>query len=194
MKLRTLTLSLAAAVTPSLALAHPGHDGGHDFGWDFTGGFTHPLLGWDHLLAMLAVGLWAARIAGKARLVLPLAFVCTLALGAVAARAGFPTFGSEQAIAGSLILLGLALAVSPRISLPTAAAATTAFAFAHGVAHGAEVPAGTNFGVYVSGFVLASALLHIAGLFSGAFLAHGARARQAIGGAVALAGAVALFA
>jgi hypothetical protein len=79
--------ALAAFALPVLAHAHPGHDG-HELTWDFTSGASHPLLGWDHLIAMVAVGLWAAQLGGRSRWLLPVAFVGVMALGAAAGHAG----------------------------------------------------------------------------------------------------------
>src|SRR4051794_20900209 len=94
-KFRFPFLSATALVVPALAHAHPGHEG-HELTWDFTGGAVHPLSGWDHWLAMIAVGLWAAQQNGRARWAIPSAFVAAMLGGAAFARAGLIVPGVEQ--------------------------------------------------------------------------------------------------
>ena len=153
---------IAAFVAPLAAQAHPGHDG-HDFGWDFSAGFGHPLLGWDHLLAMLAVGLWAAQLGGRARWLMAAAFVVLMAAGAAAARSGLVIAGAEQIIATSVLILGLLVATAATLPLAAGAALVGLFAAFHGFAHGAEIPAGSQALSYATGFILATVLIHAAG-------------------------------
>jgi len=136
-----LRLAVAAALIASLALpalAHPGAGGG------FAAGLAHPLLGWDHVVAMLAVGLWGALLGRPAILVLPLAFPLAMAAGAGLAAAGVPVQGIEAGIAASALVLGLAVAIVLRPPLWMAAIAVAAFAVFHGYAHGLERPAATS--------------------------------------------------
>lgn len=121
----------------------------------FAAGLAHPLLGFDHLLAMVAVGLWAARIGGHARWLVPSAFVAAMALGAL-----LPLPMVEPGILASVLILGLLTFWAPRLPLWTPAAIVAVFALAHGHAHGSEVP-----GVAAAlGFLLATAALHGVGL------------------------------
>lgn len=139
--------------------AHPGHDAG------LAAGLLHPALGLDHLLAMVTVGLLAARLGGAWRWLLPATFVAAMGLGG-AALAEIHATPFEWAIAGSLIVLGLlvAAAKAPRVALVLCAVAGAI----HGHAHFAE---GTGAG-YVSGMLIGTALLHAAGLGLGLLL-HG---------------------
>lgn len=164
------------------ALAHTGH--GDTSG--FLHGFAHPLGGFDHVLAMVAVGLYAAMLGGRALWLVPATFVSVMALGGTLGVAGYPIPYAEIGIALSVIVLGLAIAF--RISVPTLAAMALVglFAIFHGHAHGAEMPQDLSGYEYAAGFLLATALLHWAGITLG--FAAGRRAAQAAGGAMALAG------
>jgi urease accessory protein len=157
----TLKRTLAAAallLTPALAFAHPGHgDNG------LVAGISHPLGGLDHLLAMLAVGLWAAQQQGRARWALPVTFVVTLLIGGLLGFAGFNLPALESGIAASVLALGLAVALAVRPPLSLAMAATAMFALFHGVAHGLELPEISSPWTYAVGFVVATAVLHAAG-------------------------------
>jgi urease accessory protein len=157
----TLKRTLAAAallLTPALAFAHPGHgDNG------LIAGISHPLGGLDHLLAMLAVGLWAAQQQGRARWALPVTFVATLLMGGLLGFAGFNLPALESGIAASVLALGLAVALAVRPPLSLAVTATAMFALFHGVAHGLELPEMSSPWTYAVGFVLATAVLHAAG-------------------------------
>jgi len=144
---RLLVAALLLIATP--AQAHTGPMAG------FAAGFAHPLLGLDHLLAMLAVGLWAARIGGHARWAVPLAFVAAMALGAA-----LPVPMAEPGILASVLILGLLAFWAPRLPLWAPAAVVALFALAHGHAHGTEVPGVTA----AIGFLLATAALHGLGL------------------------------
>lgn len=173
---------LVLALSPSVAAAHPGlHADG------FVAGALHPLTGLDHLLAMVAVGLWAANLGGRARLLVPAAFVATMAIGAALGLGNTANPGVELGIAASVIVLGLAVAA--RLALPTLAASglVAVFALAHGFAHGTEMPAMASPLAYGLGFALATVGLHAAGLGAGLLAARTAAARVA-GGAIALAG------
>jgi urease accessory protein len=189
---RLIALALAAVALPVLAHAHPGHDG-HDLTWDFATGATHPLSGWDHLLAMIAVGLWAAQLGGRSRWLVPAAFVSVMALGAVLGHAGLALAGVEQGIAASILILGLLIAAAVRLPATASMAIVGLFALFHGVAHGAEMPATAGGFSYGAGFVVATALLHLVGLGLGMALKNQQKVARFAGGAVALAGAAAFI-
>lgn len=195
--LTRFALPAVAALAPTVAFAHPGHEGDHDVVWDFATGFMHPLGGWDHLLAMLAVGLWAAQLGGRARWLVPAAFVAAMAGAAALAQSalGFTFPALEQAISASVLLLGLLLAVAVRLPPLAGVALVALFASFHGFAHGAELPGAASGLSYGAGFVLATALLHLVGLGAGT-LAHAhapARAAQAAGWLIAASGTALLL-
>src|SRR5215467_1221107 len=133
----------------------------------FLGGFAHPLFGLDHVVAMIAVGLWGAFLGPPAIWLLPIAFPMVMAFGGVIAILGVPVPGVEIGIALSAIVLGgmIALAASPPLVI--AALIVGAFAIFHGHAHGAELPPGTDAVAFSVGFVLATGLLHLAGVALG---------------------------
>ena len=179
-------LILLASVSP--AFAHTGHGAS-----SFLQGLAHPLGGLDHMLAMVAVGLYAAMLGGRAMWLVPAAFLCAMALGGVMGMMGYELPYTEIGIAVSVVVLGLAVAL--RVSLPTLAAMALAglFAVFHGHAHGAEMPQTISGYEYAAGFLLAAALLHAAGIALGIVLERARwRVAQAAGGAMALAGTVLL--
>ncbi|MBG1232262.1 HupE/UreJ family protein [Aestuariivirga litoralis] len=155
----------------------------------FTHGFMHPLSGLDHLLAMVAVGLFAARLGGKALYLVPAAFVAMMGVGGVLGINGVTVPFVEFGIAASVIVLGAAVALD--FSLPTAAAMALVgfFAVFHGHAHGAEMPLAASGVTYGIGFIAATALLHVAGIALGLGIAGQKPAVLKIaGGAMAAAG------
>lgn len=164
------------------AFAHTG-TGFHLHGWE--DGMMHPFTGSDHLLAMIAVGLWAAYLGGRALWVLPAAFLAAMALGGALGHAGVVLPALETLIAASVLALGAVLAFGLSVPVMLGAVLCGAFALAHGMAHGAEMPANAAGFAYGLGFMLATATLHAAGLTAGRF---GAVALRVIGAAVALAG------
>ena len=179
-------LILLASVGP--AFAHTGHGAS-----SFLQGFAHPLGGLDHVLAMVAVGLYAAMFGGRALWLVPAAFLGAMALGGALGVAGYGLPYTEIGIAVSVIVLGLAIAF--RISLPALAAMALAgvFAIFHGHAHGAEMPQTISGYEYAAGFLLATALLHGAGIAFGVVGAKSQwRVAQAAGAAMALTGLVLL--
>jgi len=158
MKLKRILGALALLLTPALAFAHPGHgDNG------LIAGISHPLGGLDHLLAMLAVGLWAAQQQGAARCALPCTFVGTLLIGGMLGFEGMNLPALESGIAASVLALGLAVALAVRPPLVMAVGATALFALFHGVAHGLELPEMSSPWTYAAGFVAATAVLHAVG-------------------------------
>jgi urease accessory protein len=192
---RFFKISATLALLPAVASAHPGHDGGHDLSWDFSGGFAHPVFGLDHLLAMLAVGIWAAQLGGRARWIVPATFVGVMTLGAIIGQQGVVPAGMEQMIAASLLAFGLMIAMAKRLPFSVGLGLTALFAAFHGFAHGAEIPASSNGLSYGLGFVAATILLHAAGLALGKLSAsQSAWFTKVAGAGVAAVGAVMLVA
>ena len=138
-----------------MAHAHPGHEAGASF----AAGALHPLTGFDHLLALVAVGLLAARMGGRARLVIPAAFLSSLLAGVALGFAGVQLDFVEPAIAASIVVCGVLAWLPPR-QLPVATAALAAlFAVFHGNAHGTEIAASLDRAGYASGLALGSAFV-----------------------------------
>ncbi|MCU1737282.1 MULTISPECIES: HupE/UreJ family protein [unclassified Pseudomonas] len=158
MTLKKILSTLALLLIPAVAFAHPGHG---DSGW--MAGVSHPISGIDHLLAMVAVGLWAAQQQGTARWALPCTFVGTMLVGGVLGFEGLALPALESGIAASVLALGLAVALAVRPPLSLAIAATALFALFHGVAHGLELPDMSSPWTYAAGFVVATATLHALG-------------------------------
>ena len=177
-------LLCAFLLLPSLAHAHPGHGGA-----DFSGGFVHPFLGMDHLLAMFAVGLWAAQLGGVSRWALPVGFVGAMSLSLAIGVAGFSLAWTEACIAISLLILGALIAAKVRVLPWCAATMAAGCGFFHGLAHASEMPAGGG-DPYAAGLVLSTVLLHLGGLWLGTRLICAGRSRwlQAAGTAVCAAG------
>ncbi|MBX7165119.1 MAG: HupE/UreJ family protein [Pirellulales bacterium] len=175
-------LCLSAMVTP--ALAHPGHPEG-----TFHDGFNHPLLGLDHLLAMVAVGLLGVRLGGRSLWLMPVSFLSAMLVGGLAAAAGMPLPLVEYGILASVLVLGALIATSVRFPVAAAAALVAAFAFFHGHAHAAEMVAGGSLAPYAGGFLLATASLHALGIGGGLLLARiaNSNAVRAAGGAISAA-------
>lgn len=192
-KLQRALLLFLFLLVPSLAQAHPGGVG-HTHG--VTNGLLHPLTGLDHICAMLAVGLWAAQRGGRAVWLVPLTFVSVMALGGLLGASGISLPFVEQAIAASVLILGLLIAASVRLPLVASALLVGAFAIFHGYAHGAEMPAtAAGFG-YGLGFLVATALLHGAGIAIGLTAKNwsGERFVRLAGGAIAACGLALCFA
>lgn len=188
---RALPLAaLAGIVAAGPAAAHTGVGSAHGF----AAGVLHPLLGLDHLLAMVAVGLLAALAGGRHLWALPAAFVAVMVAGGALGVAGVMLPGLELWIVASVVVLGAAVAAALRGPVVIAAAAVGVFALAHGVAHGAEMPATANGLAYGAGFALATATLHAAGLGLGLGLARGRlqAVTRVAGGAIAATGLVLL--
>jgi len=176
---------LASASLAGPALAHTGAGAVHGFG----AGLLHPLTGVDHLLAMVAVGLWAGLTGGRARLAYPLAFVAMMLAAGWWGMSGASLPGVEAGIAVSIVILGLAIVVRATPPLAAGAAACAIFAIFHGHAHGAELPEGASGPGYAAGFFIATAGLHGAGLVLAAQLARYApMVARALGGGLVLAG------
>ncbi len=156
----------------------------------FLTGFYHPISGLDHVVAMIAVGLWGAQLGAPAIWLLPVAFPMVMAFGGMLGLLGMPLPGSEIGIAASAIMLGAAVLLEARPPLPVAAAVVSFFAIFHGYAHGSELPPGQNALLFSIGFVIATGCLHAVGISIG--LIHkwpwGQRVLRLAGAAVAIAG------
>lgn len=158
---RSLTISaVALLLTGAAAHAHVLPGDVHGFG----SGFAHPLHGLDHLLAMVAVGLWAAQLGGRARWAVPVSFVGVMIVGAAIAMAGVRVPFVEQGIVASVMVLGLLIALSARLPLAASVAVVALFALFHGHSHGTEMPVNAVGFAYGAGFVLATAGLHAFGI------------------------------
>ena len=177
---------LAFTTVPAVAMAH--EETGQAAG--FLAGLAHPVSGLDHVLAMVAVGLWGAVLGPPAIWVLPIAFPLVMAFGGLVGLLGFPLPGVEIGIALSAIVLGAVVLAEIRPPLWLAALLVAFFAVFHGHAHGRELPEGTSALLYSFGFVVATGLLHATGILLG--VAHrwpaGRVAVRTAGGGVALAG------
>jgi urease accessory protein len=130
-------------------------------------GLVHPISGLDHVLAMVAVGLWGAQLGSPAIWLLPVAFPMVMALGGMLGLVGVPLPGVEYGIAASAILLGAAVMFALRPPLGVAAALVAFFAVFHGHAHGTELPPGQSAMLYSMGFVVATGCLHAMGIAIG---------------------------
>lgn len=150
---------IPALFLPSAALAHPGHFGDNLF----MTGLMHPLSGTDHILAMIAVGLWAAGLGGRAVWALPVSFVAAMVLGGVMGASGLTIPMTEPMILGSVIILGAALALALRLPMPIMLAMVGLFGAAHGFAHGVEGPS-SGLAIYALGFAGATVALHLLGM------------------------------
>lgn len=166
------------------AYAHPFHGvtGG------FAGGLLHPLLGIDHLLAMVAVGVWAAQIGGSALWKVPLAFVCTLLIGAGLGLSGTGLPMIEPMVAASVMVLGLAITLRANTPPWLASMLVAVFALFHGHAHMSELTIGAPVITYILGFTLTTALLHGAGIATGYLLQRHAHDTLVRAGGMGLAG------
>jgi urease accessory protein len=150
----------------------PGAADAHTFGIPhdhFAAGFAHPFGGLDHLLAMIAVGLWAAQLGGRAIWAVPAAFVVMMVVGGAAGIAGVGLPQVELGITGSLLVLGALILAWAKLPVSVGAALVGFFAVFHGYAHGAEMPVESAALGYAAGFMLATALLHGIGLAAGLY-------------------------
>jgi urease accessory protein len=157
---------------------------------DFWSGFTHPLFGLDHVVAMVAVGLWGAFLGPPALWILPVVFPLVMAIAGAAGVFGVPVVGIETGIALSAIALGAMVALAAKPPLWVAALLVGGFAVFHGYAHGAELPIGADAISFSMGFVIATGLLHLSGIAFGALSQwpSGRIAVQAAGGVITLIG------
>lgn len=192
-----LRTALSAAVfggtllLPSVASAHSAHGSAGGF----VSGFTHPIGGLDHVVAMVAVGLLGAILGGRAMWLLPVVFPMVMALGGALGVLGVPVPFVEAGIALSGIVLGLMVLCWWKPPLGVAAAVVAVFAVFHGHAHGTELPGSANPITYAIGFVISTGLLHLAGIAIGLLVKWpwGRTVIRASGGAIAAVGAAFLF-
>lgn len=180
----SVTFVVLTAVGPALAHSGDGYGGG------FVAGFTHPILGWDHVAAMVAVGLWGAFLGSPAIWILPVVFPLVMALGAVAGIIGLPVPAVETGIALSAVVLGLMIVFAVKPPIWVAAIVVGTFAIFHGYAHGTELPATVNAFAYAVGFVISTGLLHLLGIAFGLLVKWpaGRVAVRSAGGVISLAG------
>jgi urease accessory protein len=171
-------------ISPALAHVDEGQSAG------FLVGFAHPLYGWDHVVAMVAVGLWGAVLGKPALWVLPITFPIVMSLGAVLGILGIHVPAIETGIAISAVFLGLLIAMMVKAPLPVAAVLVGAFAVFHGYAHGIELPGSANPVNYAIGFVTATGLLHLLGIAFGSLMkfSAGKIAMRAAGAGIAAVG------
>lgn len=145
------------------AFAHVGHTETSGF----AAGIGHPIFGPDHLLAMIAVALWAALISPRQFWIAPAGFLTGMILGGLTGLAGGELPGMEIAIAGSVLALGLLTLFKTPLPALAGAALALAFGAVHGMAHGTEIPSGAGAFSYVAGFLIATAALHLTGTLAG---------------------------
>lgn len=180
------TAILAAATAPAFAHLNPAEHG------SFMAGVSHPLFGPDHIIVMVAVGLWAAMIGGKALWAVPAAFVGTMAVGFLLAIGGVHLPFVEPVILASVVALGLLVAMAVRLPVAASAAIVGVFALFHGHAHGGELggAGALQFGL---GFLIATAALHGAGIGLGVALGRNQTIARILGGVAALGGIALMF-
>lgn len=178
-------LATLAFLAPATAMAHSGHEVS-----GFLAGLSHPVGGLDHLLAMVAVGLWAARMGGKAQWTVPAAFVVTMLLGGILAVSGVAVPFVEGGIVLSVIAMGVLLAFAVKFHPAVCAALVAGFALFHGAAHGTEMPLEASGLAYGVGFALATAALHSVGivLAKASIQIKAELATRIAGGAIAVTG------
>jgi urease accessory protein len=162
------------ALVPTVAFAHPGHEGVSPIS-----GFMHPLGGVDHIMAMVAVGLLAARLGGRALWLVPASFVAAMAVAGVAAMAGMGLPYVEAGITVSVVVLGAVVAFGVAMPVAFAMGLVAFFAVFHGYAHGVEMPAAISGLAYGVGFIAATTTLHGIGLGLGLAIA-GRRVRAEV--------------
>lgn len=185
-------LAFLMLALPSLAHAHAGT--GTASGW--LAAFVHPFSGLDHLCAMVAVGLWAAQMGGRALWRVPLTFVSIMLAGGLLGMAQIHIPFVEQGIVMSLLVLGVLVAAAVRLPVAASAPIVAIFALFHGYAHGAEMPANALAAGYAAGFMLATAMLHGSGMVVALLFKTSGRALwlRWAGAAITLCGSWLLFA
>ena len=188
---RIFLFALAVMLCIPSAYAHEGNGptGG------FISGFLHPLFGWDHVIAMVAVGLWGAFLGAPAIWILPVVFPLVMAFGGALGVMGVPLPGVETGIAVSAIALGGVVAAALKPPIWVAAVIVGSFAIFHGHAHGTELPQAADPVAYSLGFVMATGLLHLGGIGLGLVTRWpaGIKVVRGVGAAIALGGFGFLF-
>ncbi len=187
----TFSLAITLAVVAMSANAHTGE--GINSG--FASGFWHPIYGWDHVVAMVAVGLWGAFLGAPAIWILPVVFPLVMAFGGALGVLGVPIPMIETGIALSGVVLGLLIVFAVKAPIWAAAVIVGLFAIFHGHAHGTELPEAFSPYGYAVGFVIGTGLLHMAGVGFGVLTRSelGRYAVRGAGGVIALVGAAFLF-
>ena len=191
--LKSFLMALLFAAIPGVAYAHDGTNLGLG---GFLSGIVHPVLGYDHLLAMLSVGIISAQIGGRAIWTVPATFVSVMAVGGVLGLINIGLNVTELGIAVSLVILGLVIAAERKIPTLIVMIGVGFFAIFHGYAHGAEMPDTAEPFLYALGFLVGTALIHIAGVVIGDISRHYERGKVAlrVGGAmIALVGLLFIF-
>ena len=185
------TLLWVAALGVLLATNAHAHSAA-DIGGGFVSGLLHPVLGWDHVAAMVAVGLWGAFLGSPALWLLPVVFPLVMAVGGALGLAGVNLPGVEIGIAASALVLGAMILLAARPPLWIAGLLVACFAIFHGHAHGTELPEAASPLAYSLGFVIATGLLHLSGISFGLLVRWplGRMAVRAAGALIAIAGAV----
>lgn len=191
--IRTLSVAVTAMLLPTAALAHTGVGGTSGF----SHGFAHPILGLDHVLAMVMVGVFAAQIGSRALWLVPATFVAVMAFAGALGVAGIGVPFVETGIALSVVVFGAVVAFGARAPLAAAMGIVGLFAIFHGHAHGTEMPEDAGGMAYAAGFMVATALLHLAGIGLGSLIGragerHGSLVVRSAGGVAAAAGLVLL--
>jgi urease accessory protein len=185
-----MSLLIAFLAVPCVAFAHPE---GHDAQAAWTG-FLHPFSGMDHVLAMIAVGLWAVQLGRAAVWALPATFPLAMVGGALLARAAVPLPAIEAMIALSVMAMGTAVALGVRLPLVVSSMLIALFAIFHGYAHAVEGPSGVASLAYATGFVVATVTLHACGIIGGMLMAgqrmQGNAAMRISGAMIAVTGTV----
>ena len=181
---RSFALATALAAFSNAAFAHPLHDSSAAF----LAGLSHPFLGIDHLLAMVAVGIWAACLARRAWWLVPCVFLLAMLGGGALGTLGWPPVGGEPLVAASVLVLGLLIAVQLQLGAGMAAALVGFFAVFHGAVHISELPPGLPAIGYAAGFLLSTAELLLIGIVAGVKLRAQPGFTRLAGLPVALAG------
>jgi urease accessory protein len=160
MMARFLLLAISIIGSSLPAAAHPGNSPANDF----LTGLTHPLSGIDHLVPMIALGIWAAIMRGRSLWLLPMAFLSAMAMGASFGQMNMSLPLTEPVILASAVVLSVLAVLRLRFHQTVAVALTSVFAIAHGHAHAMELPAQVSFQLYGIGFISATAALHMSGI------------------------------
>jgi urease accessory protein len=184
--MRAITVLSAIIAASGTALAHPNTG----LGVGFVSGFAHPLTGLDHIMAMVAVGIWGTQLRKPAIWVLPVTFPLVMSVGGALGVRGVPLPGVEIGVAASAAVLGLMIVLAARPPIWVAAMLVGAFAIFHGYAHGVELPKAAYPLAYGVGFVLSTGLLHITGIALGLMdrWPLGTKALRGMGAGISLAG------
>jgi len=193
--LRPACVSLSLATTLAFIAVTAHAHTGEGINTGFASGFWHPIYGWDHVVAMVAVGLWGAFLGAPAIWILPVVFPLVMAFGGALGILGVPIPMIETGIALSGVVLGLLIAFSVKAPIWVAAVIVGVFAIFHGHAHGTELPQAFSPYGYAVGFVVGTGLLHMVGIGLGVLTRSemGRYAVRGAGGAIALVGAAFLF-